>query len=256
MWCARRIVICMAKADYNDRLKDYVDVPTRIAKFYEKFPDGSLQSEMVHLGPELVIIKASAYRTADDARPGIGHSAMIIPGDTPYTEGSEVENAETSAWGRALAALGFEVKKGIASRNEIESKQQRSETEAGVPCPKCGTLGTIRKGREEYGGGWFCDKRKGGCGANFKEKPEPPSGPDPADTFVDGPKMNPNITNGDLAVVDSREVGKLATRFAAKKGTGWDKQWKTLLESLHVTKDTMTRPAYEAIMAEIEVDQR
>src|ERR1700730_17823722 len=109
---------------WKDRLADYIQVNERIIAFYEKFPAGSLQSEMIYKVDSLVIFKASAYRDADDAKPGIGHSQMQIPGPTSFTEGSEIENAETSAWGRALAALGFEVKRGIASRNEIENKQK------------------------------------------------------------------------------------------------------------------------------------
>lgn len=36
-------------------------------------------------------------------------------------------------------------------------------------CPKCGTEAII-KGKEEYGGGWLCWKKEGGCGAKFAEK--------------------------------------------------------------------------------------
>ena len=35
-------------------------------------------------------------------------------------------------------------------------------------CPICGTEAII-KGKEEYGGGWVCFKKQGGCGANFKD---------------------------------------------------------------------------------------
>ncbi|MEA2176490.1 MAG: hypothetical protein QOD00_4082 [Blastocatellia bacterium] len=38
-------------------------------------------------------------------------------------------------------------------------EQQRS-------CPACGQAAII-KGKEEYGGGWLCFKKKGGCGAKF-----------------------------------------------------------------------------------------
>ena len=103
-------------------MDDYVGVNERIIAFREKYPEGVLQSEIIELSEKRVVIRALAYRTPDDIRPGIGHSALGIPGTTPYTRGSELENAETSAWGRAIAALGFEVKKSVASRNEIESK--------------------------------------------------------------------------------------------------------------------------------------
>jgi len=35
-------------------------------------------------------------------------------------------------------------------------------------CPKCGQEAIIA-GREEYGGGWLCWKKQGGCGAGFKD---------------------------------------------------------------------------------------
>ena len=41
---------------------------------------------------------------------------------------SALENCETSAWGRALAAAGFEVTKGIASREEMAAAAQRPQT--------------------------------------------------------------------------------------------------------------------------------
>lgn len=116
-------------------LEDYVGVNERIIAFKEKYPEGVLQSEIVELTDKRVVIKAAAYRTPDDIRPGIGHSALGIPGATPYTRGSELENAETSAWGRAIAALGFEVKKGIATRGEVESKRESTNGTPYRPTP-------------------------------------------------------------------------------------------------------------------------
>lgn len=107
----------------NFKMDDYVPVNERIEAFYAAHPSGSLQSEIVELTPDRVTVKASAYRTPDDALPGIGHSSLEIPGSTPFTRGSEIENAETSAWGRAIAALGFEVKRGLASAEEVRNKQ-------------------------------------------------------------------------------------------------------------------------------------
>jgi len=105
------------------QMDDYVPVNERIAAFIKKHPEGSLQSEIAHHSDHLIVMKAYAYRSPDDPRPGIGYSSLEIPGKTNFTRGSEIENAETSAWGRAIAALGFEVKKGIASREEVQNKQ-------------------------------------------------------------------------------------------------------------------------------------
>ena len=104
-------------------MSDYVPVNERIEAFYLKWAEGSIQSEIVELTPDRVTVKAYAYRFLEDERPGIGHSSMDIPGSTSFTRGSEIENAETSAWGRAIAALGFEVKRGIATKEDVRNKQ-------------------------------------------------------------------------------------------------------------------------------------
>lgn len=108
----------------DDIMKDYVPVNERIAAFYAKHPEGSLQAEIVELNETRVVMRAYAYRTPDDVRPGIGYSSLEIPGRTSYTRGSEIENCETSCWGRAIAALGFEVKRGIASAEEVRNKER------------------------------------------------------------------------------------------------------------------------------------
>jgi hypothetical protein len=104
-------------------MDDYVPVDERIEAFYRDYAFGSLQSEIVELTADRVTVKAYAYRNPEDIRPGIGHSSLAIPGSTSFTKGSEIENAETSAWGRAIAALGFEVKRGVATAEEVRNKQ-------------------------------------------------------------------------------------------------------------------------------------
>ncbi len=106
-------------------LSGYVEVHERITKFYERHPEGSLQSSwsLKQLnGKEVIVVEARAYRSPEDPRPGIGLASEPVPGQTSFTRDSELMNAETSAWGRALAALGFEVHRGIASGNEVRSR--------------------------------------------------------------------------------------------------------------------------------------
>lgn len=114
-------------ANFNPADSGYVEVKDRIEAFYAKYPEGSIQSEIVMLTDEKVVVKAFAFRFLEDTRPGIGHSQLGIPGKTNYTKDSELENAETSAWGRAIAALGFEVKRSIASSEEVRNKQADSQ---------------------------------------------------------------------------------------------------------------------------------
>ena len=125
--------------------EDYVEVSERIQQFMEKYPQGSLQSEWEYVqrdGEQWLVVKAWAYRTADDQRPGIGHAWEPIPGRTPYTKGSELQNGETSSWGRALAAIGIAVHKGIASANEIRSARAHGDTDP--VAAKTATMGSYR----------------------------------------------------------------------------------------------------------------
>ncbi len=115
-----------------DHLSDYVEVSERIDAFHRSFPEGSLQGDYTvrELGEQTVIVyRAKAYRTPDDQRPGIGFASEPVPGRTPYTKGSELMNAETSAWGRALAALGFEVRRGVASKQEVAAQRNGHKLE-------------------------------------------------------------------------------------------------------------------------------
>ena len=116
---------------------DYIQVNERLIAFREKYPEGCVQAEIIEYSESRVTMIARAYRTPDDARPGIGHSSLGIPGATPYTRGSELENCETSAWGRALAALGFEVKRAIASAEEVAkaAPARATATQPPVPAP-------------------------------------------------------------------------------------------------------------------------
>jgi hypothetical protein len=132
-------------------LDDYIDVAQRIADFRERYPEGTLQAHepwrlVQAQGTEkngeivqqtFIVYTAAAYRHPDDPRPGIGVAWEIFPGRTPYTRGSELMNAETSAWGRAIIAVGAsDSKRGIASREEVRNRQaERDEPQQhGVLC--------------------------------------------------------------------------------------------------------------------------
>lgn len=117
-------------------LSDYVDVKERIRLFYEKHADGRLVTAEVWTTREpddvpRVWVKAYAYRDPSDIHPGVGHSYLSLPGTSPYTKNSEVENAETSAWGRAIGALGIGIKASIATTDEIQAKKVEADVDHG-----------------------------------------------------------------------------------------------------------------------------
>jgi hypothetical protein len=78
-------------------------------------------------GKQWVIGRAYAYRTPDDQRPGIGTAWEIVPGTTNFTRGSELQNLETSAWGRAIGALGIGIDASIATLDEIQHAKERGK---------------------------------------------------------------------------------------------------------------------------------
>lgn len=55
---------------------------------------------------------------------------------------------------------------GEGSCNSWEKKYRYRKGER--KCPKCGAAAII-KGKSEYGGGWLCFGKKGGCGSKFKD---------------------------------------------------------------------------------------
>ncbi len=122
------------------KMDDYVDVAERIGLFYAKYPDGRLsrmgEPKVLPVGDKLFIMyTAKAYRTPDDPLPGIGTAWEPFPGPTQFTKDSELMNAETAAWGRAIIAAGIGSKK-IASAEEVRNRQPEQRVE--VPATPIG----------------------------------------------------------------------------------------------------------------------
>jgi len=93
---------------------------------------------------------------------------------------------------------------GIGSCSTLESKYKYRN--AAKKCPTCGKE-TIIKGKEEYGGGWICFAKKGGCGAKYKEN----------DTLITGQVVG-KVENPDIADVYNT-VLKMAAKRSYVDGT-------------------------------------
>ncbi len=120
-------------------LGDYVDVDERIRRFYEKYPDGRIATlgipQVTEIdGKRFIVAQAAAYRSPDDAQPCVGTAAEPFPGQTSYTKDSELMNAETSAWGRAIVAAGILAKaEKVASRGEVRNRRAENEGAGTAP---------------------------------------------------------------------------------------------------------------------------
>ena len=120
-------------------LKDYVTVPERVAKFYEKHPEGRIQTtkpEVFELGGQIFLwCQATVWRAPDDPIPVVAGAWQDYPGRTPYTKWSEAMNAETSAIGRALWALGIEARKGAWDGGQGNQPTNRVPDDHQAPPP-------------------------------------------------------------------------------------------------------------------------
>ena len=97
--------------------KSYVQVSSRVLYFNETYPDGSIMTELVSQPSDaLVVIKATVK--PNDKQTFTGYSQAKW-GEGYINKTSALENAETSAVGRALAFMGIGVIESIASIDEI-----------------------------------------------------------------------------------------------------------------------------------------
>jgi len=117
-------------------LSNYVDVATRIKQLRAKHPEAVLRPanpdepfRVVEIGGrEFIIYVAACYRSPDDKMPAIAVAAEPVIGASSFTRNSEVMNAETSAWGRAIMAALAVDEPHVASRDEVINRRNDEPT--------------------------------------------------------------------------------------------------------------------------------
>lgn len=155
------------------RGKKYVLVSDRVLYFNETYKNGMIRTHLLSdPDSEMVVIKAQII--PDMTNPDrffTGHSQAKW-GDGMVNTTSALENAETSAVGRALALMGIGVIDSIASvdeMNKAEATPQNGEErkeEIGDTCPKCKKGKLIAKTSKT--GKTFLKCEKGGWDAEKK----------------------------------------------------------------------------------------
>ncbi len=121
--------------------KNYIPVNERLKYFREHLPAYSLRTELVLVDAEQALIKAIIRDEKD----------RIVSEGTSYERAdnkssmvnitSHVENAETSAWGRALGNLGIGIDASVASADEVANavaNQNKEPKPVKVITPKAG----------------------------------------------------------------------------------------------------------------------
>ena len=102
-------------------IEDYEPVASRLARFWAAHPDGRIITSLVTFDGDRVIAQCDVYFDRDDARPVATDFAEEIRGSNNVNKTSHIENALTSATGRALADCNF------ASSDEWNKRPSREE---------------------------------------------------------------------------------------------------------------------------------
>jgi hypothetical protein len=101
-------------------LSSYEPVSDRITKFWAKYPQGRLHTEIVLINETEVVVKALAFIDKDDARPTATDFAQETRNSSHINKNNFLENASTSAIGRVLNTVGISSKGGKRpSREEM-----------------------------------------------------------------------------------------------------------------------------------------
>lgn len=114
----------------SNPMDGYITVAERIELFYKDHPKGKIITKIIEHDSErgFVLIRAKVYRDKEDATPSATGHAYEIRDSSFVNKTSYIENAETSAAGRAIALLGYEIKRGIASREEMQKVERMQQT--------------------------------------------------------------------------------------------------------------------------------
>lgn len=112
----------------NIKGKEYVEVNERLKAFRtcEEFVGYTMESSVLKFDGNSILIKASIKN--DKGIIVAEGLALEEKEGSVINKTSFVENAETSAWGRALGCLGIGIDKAVASKDEVQNAISRQQS--------------------------------------------------------------------------------------------------------------------------------
>lgn len=142
--------------------KKYVLVSDRVLAFNEMYKNGSIVTELISpVDSERVVVKATVTPDVSVNRSFTGYSQAVI-GQGMVNTTAALENAETSAVGRALGMMGIGVLDSIASADEMNKSLNAEKKVSQETCQhlKTSKHQVTKEGHNK--GKWFigCDTCK------------------------------------------------------------------------------------------------
>lgn len=107
----------------NIKGKEYIEVNERVKAFRILYPEGTIETDIIHLDTEagLVVMKATASNDGKVLGTGMSYEREA---SSYINKTSYIENCETSAVGRALGFLYLGSTDSICSADELENALQ------------------------------------------------------------------------------------------------------------------------------------
>lgn len=130
----------------NIRGKEYVTVSERLKAFRDNFKDYALITEIIELGADFATIKASVIDNNGVLR-ATGFAREVVA-KSPINKFAFLENAETSAIGRALGNFGIGIDTAVCTADELLMKLSQEQVKA--PAEKEPTLTERVAGFKKY----------------------------------------------------------------------------------------------------------
>jgi hypothetical protein len=125
---------------------------------YGVIPGTGDKPTLLKPGAELL---CSVYGLRPDFVPQVVHGDGGSAPDIEVTMRCELHLGDMAG---PIVAVGY----GMANSWERKHRYRRGER----TCPKCGVVGSVIKGKAEFGGGWLCWPKKGGCNTKFDDDAE------------------------------------------------------------------------------------
>jgi len=111
-------------------LSNYETVETRLARFWEQFPEGRVETTLMNYDGESCIVRSVIWKHRDDANPTATGYAHEIHTERGVNMTSFIENCETSSLGRVLSNMGLAKQGARPSREEMEKVERLTPTDS------------------------------------------------------------------------------------------------------------------------------